>query len=453
MIIIIGMAIVIGGIIVFKMHPIFALLFGALVVALLTPGTNITEVGAKIAANFGTTCGRIAILIIMAGVIGKCMLESGAAERIVRSFLKLCGLENTPLALIITSFFVGIPVFFDTLVLMMFPLAKSLTIRTNKNYLFYILCIIAGAAMANGLVPPNPGPIYLAEAMQIPIDTMIIGGIIVGSFTLISGYFWAKWANKKWDIPLRDSPEAKLEDIRNASEKNENLLPPLSISLLPVMVPITFIIAANFIQNFLGISADGKPLLQLVMFFGEKNIALTTGAIIAILILAKQIGLKGGGVGKSVSAAILGIGPIILITGAGGAFGAMLQQTGISAVIANMTQGYQMALIPLAFVVATAIRTAQGSATVSLLTTAGVFAGMITSGELQLEYNPMYIAFAIGCGSKMIAWMNDSGFWVVTKMSGFNEREALKTYSPMLAIMGFTGLIVCMIGAKFLPFV
>ena len=475
LIIFIGMLVVIGGIIGFKMHPFFALILGAFTVALLTPGATIeqyalsqgatsaaahnaslTEIGTRIATEFGATCGKVGIIVAMAAVIGRCMLESGACEKIVRSILRLFGIDKTPIALVITSFFIGIPVFFDTVIFMMFPLAKSLTIRTNKSYLLYILCIIAGTAMATSLVPPNPGPIFLAGALQIDIGVMMLGGIVVGLCTLVTGYSWAKWANKKWEVPLRDSLDARLEDIKNASEKDENLLPSLSISLLPVIIPIFFIIAATFIQNFLEINSNTRPglhsLLKIVLFFGDKNVALISGGITAILILVKQIGLKGGSVGKSVSAALTSGGNIILIICAGGAFGGMLQQTGISNVIGNMTQGFQMALIPLAFFITAAIRTAQGSATVALITAAGVLAGLVNSG-IPLEYNPVYLALAIGCGSKLIAWMNDSGFWVITKMSNFTEKEALKSYSPMLAIMGFTGLIVIMAGAKFFPLI
>ena len=179
LIILIGMVVVIGGIIGFKMHPFFALLLGAFAVALLTPGSTIeqyaisqgaseaaahkiasTAVGTRIATEFGNTCGKVGIIVAMAAVIGKCMLESGAAEKIVRSILRLFGINKTPIALIITSFFIGIPVFFDTVIFMMFPLAKSLTIKTGKNYLLFILCIIAGTAMATSLVPPNPGPVF-----------------------------------------------------------------------------------------------------------------------------------------------------------------------------------------------------------------------------------------------------------------------------------------------------
>lgn len=478
MIILVGMVAVIGGIIGFKMHPFFALLLGAFAVALLTPGSTIeqyaisqgateaaahkmasTGIGTRIATEFGNTCGKVGIIVAMAAVIGKCMLESGAAEKIVRSILRLFGINKTPIALIITSFFIGIPVFFDTVIFMMFPLAKSLTIRTGKDYLLFILCIIAGTAMATSLVPPNPGPVFLAGALQIPIGVMILGGTIIGLCTLVTGYIWAKWANKKWQVPLRDSLDARLEDIKTASERDEKLLPSLFFSLLPVMIPIVFIVAATFLQNFSHIDNGSahnwllSKIVKIVLFFGDKNVALICGGIASILVLTRQLsGIKGGGLGKSVSAALTSGGNIILIICAGGAFGGMLQQTGVSTVIAGLTQGFQMALIPMAFLITAAIRTAQGSATVALITSSGILAGLVTSG-VPLEYNPLYLALAIGCGSKLIAWMNDSGFWVVTKMSNLTENEALKSYSPMLFIMGFTGLFVIMLGAKFLPLV
>jgi GntP family gluconate:H+ symporter len=287
---------------------------------------------------------------------------------------------------------------------------------------------------------------------------MMLAGTVVGLCTLVPGYYWSKWANKKWEVPLRDSLDARLEDIKNASEKDEKLLPSLLTSLLPVMIPIVFIIAATFLQNFSDINT-GSPsgflngLVKSILFFGDKNVALISGGAVSILVLAKQLkGNKSGSLGKSVKAALTSGGNIILIICAGGAFGGMLQQTGISTVIAGKTEGFQMALIPMAFLITAAIRTAQGSATVALITSSGILAGLVTSG-IPLEYNPFYLALAIGCGSKMIAWMNDSGFWVVTGMSNLTEKEALKSYSPMLVLMGLTGLIVTMLGAKYLPFI
>ena len=152
-----------------------------------------------------------------------------------------------------------------------------------------------------------------------------------------------------------------------------------------------------------------------------------------------------------VQAALMSGGGIILITCAGGAFGGMLQQTGISSEIARMTAHYQMALIPQAFLIAAVIRTAQGSATVALITASGILAGMANSGHLQFHH--LYIGLAIGCGSKLVPWMNDAGFWIVCKVSNLTEREALKTFSPLNAIMGITGLIIIMIAATLFPLI
>jgi GntP family gluconate:H+ symporter len=342
---------------------------------------------------------------------------------------------------------------------MMFPIAKSLSIRNGRNYLLYILCIIAGTAMATSLVPPNPGPVFRAGALQIPLGTMILAGGIVGLCTWVPGYFWAKWANNRWHIPLRDSLDARLEDIKNATEKDEKSLPSLFVALLPIMTPIVLIIIGTFLGNFFHLDNVSSHkgftsiLVTILLFLGDKNMALTLGGIFAILVLYKQLSKSNKGeLGRAVSGAFQSGGNIVMIICAGGAFGGVLQQTGISAVIADMTHGFQMMLIPMAFFVTFAIRTAQGSATVALITSSGILAGLVTSG-LPLDYNPVYLGLAIGCGSKLIAWMNDSGFWVVTKMSNLSTPEALKSYSPMLAIMGFTGLIVIMVGAKFIPLI
>ncbi|CAN5148521.1 SLC13 family permease [soil metagenome] len=471
-----GVIIVVGGIIGLKLHPFLALLLGAFVVALMTPASAIEQfalakgtapaaalalakksIGERIATEFGNTCGKIGILIAMAAIIGKCMLESGAAERIIRSMLRLTGIEKAPIAFLVSSFFLGIPVFFDTVLFLMMPLAKAMTIRIGKNYLLLVLCIMAGAAMANSLVPPAPGPLFLVGEMHIPIGLMMVGGTIVGLFTITAGYFFALWANKKWPIPLRDSLDAKLEDIKAIAARETQHLPALGLSLLPVLIPLVFICADTALT---ATATPGKPLtsspflnqfLSLVKFFGDKNIAIVTGGIAALLILARQKKDSKEGLTAFVQAALMSGGGIILITAAGGAFGGMLQQTGISARIADMTKEYQMALIPMAFFIAAVVRTAQGSATVALITASGILSGMASNAHL--EFHPLYLGLAIGCGSKLVPWMNDAGFWIICKLSNLTEQEALKTISPLLVVMGLTGLVVIMIAAQLFPLV
>ena len=464
----IGILVVVGGIIGFRLHAFLALLVGAFVVALLTPDASIItyitgkggslsdaqklinqDVGLRIASEFGSTCGKIGILIAMASIIGKTMLESGAAEKIVRSTLKLTGEKRAPITFLGSSFFIGIPVFFDTVFYLMVPLAKAMAMRLKKNYLLLILCTAAGAAMANSLVPPTPGPLFLIAEMDIPIGMMMVGGFLVGSVTVIVGYFYAAWANKKWPVPLRDSMEASLEEIKKLSEKEGKDLPAIGFALLPILIPILLITLDALIQTF----SEGtqSSLGNIMGFLGEKNLALALGALSSLIILVIQKSSDKEGLKKSVQTALMSGGVIILITAAGGAFGGMLQQTAISTRIAELTSGYQMALIPLAFFITAIVRTAQGSATVAMITASGILSGMATS--MSLEYHQLYIGLAIACGSKLIPWMNDSGFWIVCKMSNLTEQEALKTFSPLLTIMGIVGLIVIMIAANLFPLV
>lgn len=471
LILLVGVLVVVGSIIGLKLHPFLALLLGAFIVALLTPTWAIEQfslsrgasaaaalklsqqsIGERIAAEFGSTCAKIGILIAMAAIIGKCLLESGAAERIVRSMLNAVGVGRAPAAFLASSFFIGVPVFFDTVIFLMMPLAKAMSMRIG-NYLLLVLAILAGAVMANSLVPPAPGPLFLAGEMGIPIGLMMLTGALLGIITSASGYFFAKWVSRKWTVPLRDSAEEKVEDIKDIAAKTDAELPSLWFSLLPMLIPLVFICADTFLRSFYTAGSTQSviefTLVEFVHFFGDKNIALITGGVVALILVANQKRMTREGLSKFVQSALLTGGGIILITAAGGAFGGIIQQTGISGRIAELTSGYQMALIPLAFLIAAVVRTAQGSATVALITASGILSGMATTGNL--EYHQVYLGLAIGCGAKLVPWMNDAGFWIVCKMSNLTEREALKTFSPMCVVMGFTGLIVTMIAAKFFP--
>jgi GntP family gluconate:H+ symporter len=467
----VGLVIVVGGIIGLRLHPFLALLLGALAVAMITPATAIesyalstgsspevalqmanSSIGNRVAQRFGSTVGQIGILIAMASIIGKCLLESGGAERIVRSTLKVTGVSKAPITFLGSSFFLGIPVFFDTVFYLMIPLAKAMAIRIGKNYLLLVLAIAAGAAMANSLVPPTPGPLFLASEMKIPLGMMMVGGTIVGIFTIAIGYLYAVWANRRWPIPIRDSIDAPLENIKSLASQEDQHLPSLWLSLLPIVIPLFFITAQATLEAY-GLESSPNVLLHFLLegigFFGEKNIALISGGLAALLLLVLKKKRDKNSVGESMQAALMSGGIIILITAAGGAFGGMLQQTGISLRIAELTQGFQMALIPLAFLITAVVRTAQGSATVAMITASGILAGMADSSIL--EFHPLYIGLSIACGSKLIPWMNDSGFWIVCKMSGLTEKEALQTFSPMLTLMGIGGLFIIMIGAQFFP--
>jgi GntP family gluconate:H+ symporter len=223
------------------------------------------------------------------------------------------------------------------------------------------------------------------------------------------------------------------------------------------MIPLVLICLDTAISNFLKgsnaneIGSGFNQFAAIIKFLGDKNIAIILGGVAALWVMAKNKKDKGQNLSPFVQTALMSGGGIILITAAGGAFGGTLQQTGISAKIAELTAGYQMALIPMAFFIAAVVRTAQGSATVALITASGILSGM--AGQANLAFNPVYIGLAIGCGSKLVPWMNDAGFWIFCKLSDLTEKEALKTISPLLVVMGLTGLVVILIGAKLFPLI
>jgi gluconate:H+ symporter, GntP family len=474
LLLLVGMVVVVGGILVLRLHPFLALILGAFSVGILTTNQllldyaanadldskvamEITQqsVGRRIAIAFGNTCASVGILIAMASIIGGCLLKSGAAERIVRSTLRLFGEKRAPIALISSSFTLGIPVFFDTVFYLMIPLVKALAIRTKRNYALYLMAVIAGGTMAHSLVPPTPGPLFVASLLGVNLGMMIIGGLVVGIITVAAGYAYAVWANRRQVIPIRDMSEASLEELESMSNKDEKNLPSLWLSLLPIVLPVLLIAGNTILRVTIGSGNDlanwEKNLLGFFSSAGDSNLALTISAGIALITLAYKIQERPL-IKKTILDALSSGGIIILITGAGGAFGAMLQQTGIGFQIKELATLYQIALLPLAFFVTALVRIAQGSATVAMITAVGIL-GAVTASPQGLGFHPMYIALVIGCGSKLIPWMNDSGFWIICKMSGMTEKETIKNFSVLLTIMGITGLIACMILAKLFPLV
>jgi len=483
LILLIAIAIVLGGILLLRLHAFLALLLAALVVATLTSSDALEEYvreqvekdGApwsrqaadqfahstapeRVAMAFGETCGKIGILIAMASIIGKCLLDSGAADRIVRSTLRLLGQGRAALAFLGSSFLLGIPVFFDTVFYLMIPLAKAMRLRTGKNYLLYVLSILAGGSIAHSLVPPTPGPLYVANELGVNLGTMIVGGCVVGLAPVAVGYLYALWANRRWDLPLRESADVSLADLEKLAGRDERELPPTWLALLPIVLPVVLIAGQTGLDSWLktfrtasppGWMLAAKPVLDTL---GNKNIALIIAAGVALGTLAWQRRTSRRELARAVQTALAGGGVIILITSAGGAFGATMRQCGVGGEIAKLTHGIDPLLIlPIAFLVTALIRGAQGSATVAMITAVGVLGHFATSG--QLGFHPVYLALAIGCGSKPFPWMNDSGFWVITKMSGMTETEALRALFPMLSLMGIAGLAATMIAAMLFPLV
>jgi H+/gluconate symporter-like permease len=607
----IGVVAVIAMIVILRVNAFIALIGAALLVSLLAPGPMSTK-AARVATAFGGVCGGIGIVIALAAVIGKCLMDSGAADRIVRSFLKVLGEKRASWALMSSGFVLSIPVFFDTVFYLLVPLARSLWRRTRKHYILYVSAIVAGAGIAHTLVPPTPGPLYMAAAFKIDIGLMMLIGVLIGLPSAAVGVLICKLINRFNEIPMRPySGQSEPEPLEDKQ------LPPLWLSLLPVVLPV-ILIAANTVTSmmaktshsellergqilrwsglcgqlakvgtdaetgpvhffhenlppsvqqslneaaksgnfdiqlqdavekeislivektdfllepaFLGVSLSdsamalvdesvrklpaedaarfkkhfrsqtlngmittgrGRDILakaitelsddqrqqlnwriletafsgqvrqttqeqiaKVTAVTGNPNLALFLSALLAMFTLSRCRGLSFKELAKTTETALMSGGVIILITAAGGSFGAMLRAAGvqksIEQFIGSGQQNIGLLILLIAFGVAVLIKFAQGSGTVSMITTASMFAAMGITSQ-TLDCNLVYLAMAIGCGSLVGDWMNNSGFWIFSRMSVLTETETLKTWTILTASLGLAGLAFTMLFAKLLP--
>ena len=406
-------------------------------------------IGNRIATGFGQTCTKIGILIALAAIVGVGLLESGAAERIVQWLQRCFGEKRTPVAFTVSGFVVGIPVFFDTVFYLLLPLAKALYRKTQRNYLLYILTIVIGASMAHSLVPPTPGPLLVAAELDINLTKMILAGCIVGLFSVTAGFLTVLLLNSKIQISMPDGLDEE------PTSRNETDLPPLWLSVLPIFLPMLLLATRTAFGKQLASldSSAGRFSSSLVDTLGNPNIALGIAAAIALAMLYRSKPKDGqeSHVGTNVQQALASAGMVILITAIGGAFGHVLRQTGIATALQDRFPATASGLVILfvAFGITAVVRVAQGSATVAMITSIGIVAPL--AATVDLPFDTVYLAMAVGCGSKPLPWMNDSGFWVVTKMAGMTERQGLSTITVSLTVMGVVGFLVTLAGAVWLP--
>jgi len=442
-ILIVALVVVVGGVLAFKLHPFLILIIAAFVVALLTPNGDATLAapGQRVAEGFGKTALDIGIVIAMASILGTCLSAAGGAQRIVVSIQRFVGERHTPLALLLAGFVLGIPMFAETVFYLLLPLARAAWDRTGRHYLLCVLAIVAGATMTHSLVPPTPGPLFVADAFNVDMATMIGVGSIVGLIAALAGYIYACWADKRWPLqPKRAGHAAGNGDEHAPSDETPPAapatLPPLWAALLPILLPVVLISLESVSQS--APAMFSPTALSAIRLVGEKNVALSLAALAAILVLYRA-GDGMPAVRRTIAEAVTEAGGIILVIAAGGALGGALRQAGLAQLSAGLATGAGLAVIPIAWLVTAIIRVAQGSATVAMITAAGVMAPIVLDGSLACH--PVYVAVAIGCGSKIGMWMNDSGFWVISRMSGMSETQTLRSASVMVLVEGTVGLI------------
>ncbi len=401
-----------------------------------------------VADGFGATCGSIGLLILLASIIGECLTASGAADRIVGWILERFGERRAPQAFATSAFILGIPSFFDAVFYLMMPLGRGLAAKTGRDFLLYTLSIVAGATMAHSLVPPTPGPLFAAREFGVPLGTMMLGGTIVGGLSVVAGSIYARWANRRWPLPMIVTREpAGTGAVTSSPTGSGPVRPPsLVLAILPIVLPVLLI---GLSEAWAALAPESTSAFRVIRFFGQSRMALLLGTGIAVLLLVRRFQWCWNRIKEVIGAAVASGAVVLMITAAGGAFGAALRQTDVASQLARYSGGTGFGLLTAAFLVTALVRIAQGSATVAMLTASGVVAPVALA--MGLPFHPVYLALAVGCGSKPVPWMNDSGFWIIGRMSGMTEAETLRSASVMMSLMGFVGFIIVLLGAWLLP--
>ena len=477
----ISVAFIIIGISKLRLHAFIALVLAAMLAGLLTnkESWDIVQKDGKVKAmssmvgvvemvskGLGDTARDIAISIALAAIIGMCLMESGGADKVVRRFLAFFGEKHAGWALLWSTFILSAPIFFDTMFMLMAPLAMALRMRTGKDYTLYILAVCCGGTVTHSMTVPHPGPVAVVEDLHLNVGESLLGGLLIGAITCTFGFMVSKWLNARTIVPLRATGGVSLDDLKGVSAKQESELPSFFWSITPVILPILLISMTTVFElahagaaknapwglamvNALGGEHGFNAARAWVDFIGHKNIALLIGAAISIWVLARQRGFGLKKLEELVGPPLETAGMIILITSAGGAFGLALRNAGVGDAVKVVAQSYSINLVLLGWLVAAVVRVAQGSATVAMLTTSSIMAPMVAGGNLGCH--PVYLFTAIGFGAMFCSWMNDSGFWVVGKLSGFTEKETLKTWSVAVTVNSIAGLGVCLVFSKLVP--
>jgi GntP family gluconate:H+ symporter len=426
-----------------RVHAFLALIAGGLLVALLSPAIPAADAATAVATDFGVIAGRIGLVIAFAAVIGEALLKSGAAMSIVRRIADLVGEPRAHISMWTAGYVLAIPVFFDTVFYLLVPLAKAMHTRTGQRYAVYVMAICAGGAASHVFVPPTPGPLAAAATLQVDLGLMIVMGLVVAAPGSLAAVAYALWLDRRWRPASLDLQAIAAEAIADGPVER---VPPFTLSILPIALPVVLIAARTASAAI----SPGSTFNAWTSMVGDPNFALLLSAVIALWIWARYRSLTLREVMASNEDALASAGVIILITAAGGAYGSMLSKAGAGASLAGVANDLGLPVLWLAYLLAALLKIAQGSSTVAIITSAGVLQSIYAVGGPGLPH-PVYAALACGGGSLVISWMNDSGFWVVSRMGGFSERETLAVWTVTAAIAGTVGFLATLVLSWVLP--
>lgn len=416
-----------------KMHPFVALLLVAIFYGIVS-GMPLNQIITSVNEGFGSTLGGIGMIIILGVIIGAFLENSGGAYALAEKILKFTGKKKIPFAMGIIGWVVSIPVFADSGFMLLAPLNKSLSKKAKISLSGTAIALAMGLTASHTLVPPTPGPIAAAHYLEADLGLVMLLGIPISLVALMIGLvFVKKYVSKTYIDPDPDITEDEIvERLKTA--------PSAFKSTIPIFVPIILIVIKSLLTSVYGFNAEDydlfPELIKFLYFLGTPFIALVIGCFLALTLpkkLNKDMFSTSGWIGK----ALVGASSILLITGAGGIFGQVLRDSGIATTLGDTLASVNIG-IWLPFLLAAAIKTAQGSSTVALITAASILAPMMATLGFESEMQKAMVVVAIGAGSAVVSHANDSFFWVVTRLSGMDVKMGYRFLSLGTLILGIS---------------
>ncbi|WP_330273575.1 GntP family permease [Lentzea sp. NBC_00516] len=443
---VVSIAVLLLLIIKFKVEPFIALIVVALLVALLAGVPVEALVGSAQKASdsllekgFGSILGHIAAIIGLGTLLGAILEASGGAQVLMDKLMNAFGEKKAPVAIGLAGLIFGVPVFFDIGIFVLAPLVYVAAKRSGKSIVLFAMPLLAGLSVMHAFMPPHPGPVAAAGLLKVSLGWIIIMGLAVAIPSwFVGGVLYSYWIGKRLNVPVPEEMLAAAELARAENGGDDRDPPSLGLVLSIIGLPLVLILAGTFGSILL---TKGSRLYSVATFFGTPAVALTISVLLAFWLLGFRRGMTREKVAELSAASLKPVAMILLVVGAGGFFGAVLAATGIGKTLANELSGIGLPVIALAYVISCVIRIAQGSATVAIVTTAGIVAPVVA----DLNYSQPQLALvvmAIASGSIIASHVNDGGFWIVSRYFGLSVKETLQSWTVLETILSVVGFVV-----------
>jgi GntP family gluconate:H+ symporter len=428
-----GIAVIVVLTAKYKVHPFFALLIACFIIG-LGVGLPVNDVIVTMKDGFGNIMKSLGLVIVLGTTLGILLENTGSTKVMATYILKKVGENAAPLAMSVTGFIVGLPIFCDSGFIVLSGLNKSLARRTGISIIVMSVCLATGLYSVHCLIPPHPGAAAAAGIIGVDLGKLILYGIIIAIPASIAGYLWANYAGKKI---LSASPDEEIIVEQN------NELPSVLKAFLPVIIPILLIAIKSFVSYDVN---TGDKWVGNLLALGDPVIALIMGILLAFNCSRKW---RRQTVSSLLYDAAEKAGGILVIIAAGGAFGAILAATKIGNQFSQSLPLEHLGLL-FPFLLTVVLKTAQGSSTVAIITAASIVQPLLTSIGLTSPEGQLLAVLAMGAGSMMISHANDAYFWVIAKFSGIDMRAMLRVYTPATAIMGIISFLMVYLLSLFL---